>query len=288
MISIIICSINPTLCNTLGKNIENTIGIAHEIIIFDNRDKNWAISKVYNHCAEQAKFDFLCFIHEDILFLTNNWGDILTSFADKTKNCGLIGFAGGRYVPRNFVTWGRLNRHNKREHIIQKYKNENEELIDINPDNEQFARTITLDGVFLFVKKSIWENIRFDEEKFNAFHFYDADFSFAVAQHFENYVCALIDIKHMSIGTLNMNYCDSIITFRDKWKSKIPMSLSALSKISRIKEELNSANFTITLFRKNKFSTKEIYKMIRKYNSVVFIFILLIYRQIINVPQKFK
>lgn len=288
MISIIICSINPSLCNDLVKNIEDTIRLPHEIIIHDNRETNWAIAKVYNHCADRATYDYLCFIHEDIVFLSQNWDITLTTFAEKTSKCGVIGFAGGRYVPQNFVTWGRLHRSNKREHIIQKYKNGNEELIDINPYNEQFAKTITIDGVFLFVKKIIWKNIRFDELKFDAFHFYDADFSFAVSTQYENYVCSLIDIKHLSSGSLNLNYCNSIIAFRNKWKSQIPKTLTSLNKITQLKEELNSANYTITLFIENKFSRSETYRIISNYNSFFFIIILLIYRQIIQFLQKFK
>ena len=105
MISIIICSINPERCEKLLKNISETIGIDYETIVFDNRKEDWGICRVYNYCAEKAKYPFLCFAHEDILIGTKNWGKTIIDFIAKTPDCGVVGFAGGLQVQKNFSSW---------------------------------------------------------------------------------------------------------------------------------------------------------------------------------------
>ncbi len=278
MISVIICSINPELLSQVVKNIEDTIGIPHEKIVFDNREKNWGISRVYNDCARQAVFQYVCFVHEDIIIKTKNWGSILVEFAAQNPQCGVIGFAGGRMVPRNFVSWGRIHQCLKRQHLFQKYKDGSIHLIDINPANEEFSRTITIDGFFLFVSASIWHETKFDEKHFDEFHFYDSDFSLKVALKYQNQVCYLIDIQHNSIGSLNRSYCKAMGTFREKWKIFIPKSVNTLSNIKHLKEELNCANYAISLFKKNGFTSKEIYLMLKLPNSHTFLSLILIYR----------
>ena len=38
-VSIIVCSMRPELCEQMLVSIEKTIGIDHEAIVFDNREK---------------------------------------------------------------------------------------------------------------------------------------------------------------------------------------------------------------------------------------------------------
>ena len=96
MLSIITCSIKPEQLKAFKKNIETTIGIPFELIAFDNRVLQYGLCKVYNECARQAKYDFLCFAHEDISFQTYDWGKIIISELSK-PDCGVIGFAGASH-----------------------------------------------------------------------------------------------------------------------------------------------------------------------------------------------
>lgn len=61
MLSIIICSISLKYLEALEANIRKTIGISHEIIAVDNREKRWPIAKVYNYGAQKAKYPY-CFL----------------------------------------------------------------------------------------------------------------------------------------------------------------------------------------------------------------------------------
>ena len=51
MLSIIICSISPERLQAVKRNIQHSIGVEHEFIIIDNREKKWPIAKAYNYGA---------------------------------------------------------------------------------------------------------------------------------------------------------------------------------------------------------------------------------------------
>ena len=70
MISVVICSINKILAEQVSKNIHDTIGVPFELIVIDNNLLKKGIAHVYNLGAGRAKYDVICFVHEDVLFQT--------------------------------------------------------------------------------------------------------------------------------------------------------------------------------------------------------------------------
>jgi len=270
MVSIIICSISPDKCNISIDNFKETVGCSHEIIIFDNRNTKWGICKVYNHCALQAKGDFLCFIHEDVFLKTMNWGQILEDFYNSNKDCGILGFAGGAYSPRMFMNWYvdiRFENYTfpgERSGIL--------ETIKTNPKNELFSKVITLDGFFLFTSRNNWIITKFDENTFDGFHFYDMDFSMC---HYLsgriNYVCHIIEATHLSRGTYEKDYFDAAGKFRSKYAKFLPQNISCCF-FDRIKMELRSAflfwMYGKRLFISNKELRKELYKVLKLYRFI--------------------
>lgn len=230
MISLIICSIKPELSLSLSKNIEATIGDSlYEILIHDNRETNWGLAKVYNHYANMAQGEILCFIHEDIKILTNNWGKTIEEFYLTHSKAGLIGFAGSTMKTKTKSCWVSRVKY-VRENLIQGHKDGTSSRIRFNPHNELFSEVAVLDGLALFCPKNAWENYPFDEILFNGFHFYDLDFSLSIAQKFTNYVCHTIDLIHFSEGNFdkNWNYYSQI--FHRKWSHKLPFALSEVTK----------------------------------------------------------
>ena len=67
MISVIVCSIQPKWLADLKENIESNIGVEYQLIAVDNRLEKKGICQVYNEAANEAKFNIVCFIHEDVL-----------------------------------------------------------------------------------------------------------------------------------------------------------------------------------------------------------------------------
>jgi hypothetical protein len=305
MVSLIICSINQERCEKLLKNISDTIGVEFETIVFDNKIEKWGICKVYNYCAKKAKYPYLCFVHEDILMGTKDWGRIIINFMNNTTDCGVIGFAGGTVVEKNFLGWGYGTGNRYCNYYDPGFKQKNQEYnvkaLDkhySNPNNEEFAKALTLDGLFLFVKKEVWIKSPFDEDMFQGFHFYDADFTFGIAQKKQNYVCFQADIYHFSGGNVDRVYCENARNFQHKWKNKLPHCIEK-QRIT-IVDELNTA---FELFNYSKCFGYTFWKCIShliKINGYIFFLVFLYYnsckfgKKIIKgfyrsiVPQKFR
>ncbi|MFI3306312.1 MAG: glycosyltransferase [Rikenellaceae bacterium] len=230
MITFICCSIKPTMADVLRQNIEMTLGdMPFELIAFDNRETKYGICKVYNLCAERAKYDYLCFLHEDVQFNTTDWGRfIINKLSD--KGCGLIGFAGSQYKYSLLISpgWGAWTDISSllRDNLIQHFKagrNDNTVHAYRNPDKVDFAQVVTLDGLCIFVRKNVWEECKFDEVTFPGFHYYDVDFSIATAINYTNYVCNIIEIEHFSEGSPSKEWEDAAVVGQKKWESKFPL-----------------------------------------------------------------
>jgi hypothetical protein len=200
MLTIIICSVNQDYLNRLKKNIDQTIGIPYEILVRENRKDPHSICRVYNTLAQQSSFSNLLFIHEDISFLTNNWGELLVKLLNEDRTNGVVGLAGSAYKSVNYSGW---------------YTGINEmDAFNIMHDNKGVLKTIrdefygdqmvvpvkVLDGVFLACRKEVWQDIQFNENLLTGFHFYDIDFSFRASVKYRNLVIRKLDLVHFTTG----------------------------------------------------------------------------------------
>src|ERR1700743_2400536 len=95
----------------LKKNIKDTIGTPHEIILIDNSANSYSIFQAYNIGVKQSRFPNLCFMHDDITYHTKNWGSkVLKHFEDEQR--GAIGIAGSPYaacLPGSWWAGGMVN-----------------------------------------------------------------------------------------------------------------------------------------------------------------------------------
>ena len=129
MISIIVCSRKKDISNELRKSIECTIGVEHEIIIIDNSQNSYSIFEAYNIGQDLAKYPYLCFIHEDIIFLKEfvGWGEHLSQYLSQ-KTTGIIGIAGSCVVSKIPAPWS-FFRPAKMINIIQGKRKKTGELV---------------------------------------------------------------------------------------------------------------------------------------------------------------
>ncbi len=205
MLSIIISSYNSEYFSALENNIAETCGIPYQIIKIDNTGI-MGICEAYNKGAEKAQFENLLFLHEDVEFLTKNWGEILLEEMTKIKDSGCFGVAGAKrkfQMPTGFISGipgegFRFIRQNIKE-----------------PPLTLQAKPITthiIDGVFIGVKKIIWEQIRFDET-ISGFHFYDIAFSLETSVQYQNYLITNIDMVHFSKGNFGNDWIKSCLKF---------------------------------------------------------------------------
>ncbi|MCP9610625.1 glycosyltransferase [Coprobacter tertius] len=250
MITIITCSIHPEKKVALEQNIASTIGIPYEFIGFDNRETAYGITKVYNQCASEARYDYLCFVHEDIQFDTQNWGKIIIGKLQE-KDCGVIGFAGSAVKPRAISGWGSIPEYT-RFHYIQHQKGKKPYVCKKGADENEFSQVIVLDGMCLFSTKKVWQDCRFDETTFPGFHLYDLDFSLQVALKYKNYVCNSVMIEHFSDGAYNPGWLKGTLDFHEKWGNILPVYVNRPNEKTVNKHErFSSYHFARFLIRKN-------------------------------------
>ena len=210
MLSIIITSYQPHYYIALEKNIADTIGIPYEIIKIDNPGI-MGICEAYNRGAEKAQYDYLLFLHEDVLFETQDWGLTLIGYLKKEKT-GCIGLAGADYIPNVPIGWWTISKHCFSHITHVNLTEKTEHHFTFHSDNG-LKNVSIVDGVFIACKKKVWSKIKFDE-KLKGFHAYDVSFSLHTNVYFENYITNLISIKHFSQGKPSREWLEALIQNR--------------------------------------------------------------------------
>ena len=226
MISIIICSVSPSLISQLRENIKNTIGIDYELLVEDNSSNAYGICHVYNELVKKARFSYLLFIHEDIIFHTPSWGLNLINHL-KNDSIGLVGISGAISKSAYPCTWTATAMSSYRINSIQHFK-ENEDIkkIQVNPNNEIISEVVCIDGVFLATRKDILNKYWFDDKLLSGFHGYDLDFSLSIGQYHKVVVAHDIVIEHFSDGNFNELWFSDIQKVHNKWYKILPKQIN--------------------------------------------------------------
>lgn len=211
MISVITCFRNDEMVGQLSANIANTIGHDYEFIKVENKTGCYSLTEAYNLGAAQAKYDYLCFVHEDVLFRTDQWGHNLLAHFKADAQAGVIGIAGSVYKIKMVSSWWQPELSElepKRINLIQHYKKAEKTAreIRINPLFEQRSKVVSLDGVFMAVRKEVWKQFRFDDVLLKGFHGYDLDFTLRIGSRYSNYVIYDILLEHFSEGVNDQNW----------------------------------------------------------------------------------
>ena len=258
MISIIICSRSKVIDPDLLNNIQSTIGVPFETIVIDNSTNIYSIFNAYNKGVSLSQFPLLCFIHDDINLKTNNWGmRILDHFND--SETGAIGIAGSPYsalmpgswwagelVNINIVPWNAENGSANFSSYPKTTLNKNQ--------------VITLDGVWFCIKKELFECIKFDDESFSGFHFYDIDISMQINKLGYKLYCVFdILIEHFSKGDMNINWIENAFIINKKWQRQLPITCVKLTYTEQCEAELKTLKEMVMVMLQNKQSKKDTY-----------------------------
>lgn len=247
MLSIIICSRNSSDFEKVKANIAQTIGCPHEVICMDNSANHYSISRAYNEGARRSQYPFLCFVHEDVAFLTPDWGLALLAFLEQ-ETIGLVGVAGGILKTKaTGPTWWSPLAKSARLHLVQHNANGEKRKIYENPLNEPYSQVATLDGVFMACRKEVWAENRFDEKAIKGFHFYDLDFSLAIGQHYKVIVAYSILLEHFSEGRNDKVWAEQADKVTAKWKSKLPVCTQPIEKATLEEIEKQTQDFYLSL-----------------------------------------
>jgi len=245
MLSIIICSPKPAFNELLSTNIKATVGVEYELIYIDNSDNRYSIYSAYNEGIAKSKFPFLCFVHDDVQFNTQNWGSRIINHLNN-PTIGLAGLAGGDAMLRVPFDYGALNRCINIIHVDKTGDNPTE-YVRMPPDFRNNSRQVVLlDGVLICGRRLLFEKIRFDES-FGGFHGYDYDISIqSFMAGCTNIVMYDIELEHFSKGKMDVTYFRTLKKVFEKWDKYLPVferniSIEEQSKLSQQleKERIN-------------------------------------------------
>lgn len=238
MLSIIISSYQPEFYSALKKNIAETIGIPYEIIKIDNPNL-MGICEAYNKGASLSKYDYLLFVHEDVIFHTNNWGGVIVDIFNEDENVGLIGVAGSKVKTKAPSGWWSCPENYKVINILQ-HVNSKVEKWDFG-ENEKVTEVAAIDGVFMITKKTA--DLYFDE-RLKGFHNYDLFLSTFIKRKNEKIVVTKdILIEHFSNGNVNFDWFKKALTFYKLYKKNLPLYVDCNQVELRKLEIKNSENF---------------------------------------------
>jgi GT2 family glycosyltransferase len=239
MISIIISSRNPDLLQIVKDNVEKTIGVPFEVIVFENSRGDKGLCELYNQGASKAQYDIFCFMHEDIFFETQDWGKkVAQHLSDKT--IGLIGLAGGDTKGMVPSSWS-SSIFQSEISIIQHYRREIKLPERISktgyPDDPSpLKQVVCIDGVWMCTRRDVFEQFKFDSIAFAGFHGYDVDYSLQVFSSYKVGVIFDILVHHYSDGNYSEQWIESMMVISDKWRERLPATVRKLSKKELVRQ----------------------------------------------------
>ena len=240
MISIIICSRTSEISIELYQNIDKTIGCDYELIVIDNSRKRYSIFEAYNLGIDKSLGSFLCFIHEDVLFHTQNWGVLLTSIFESNTKIGLIGVVGAKVKSKTPSSWWDCNEEDRITNIIQHFTNKEKEVHNYGFDKQQNVEVAVIDGVFMALRKD--NKIAF-ETRLQGFHAYDLNLSFEVIKlGYSIVVTNEISIEHYSSGVINESWVKSSYKLHKLYRKQLPVFVNG-STVSKDHEVINAHRF---------------------------------------------
>lgn len=238
MISLIICSREPDISQTLKDNIAATVGVEYELVVIDNSTNSYSIFSAYNEGERRAKYPYLCFMHEDILYHTSSWGTEILRILNDNK-IGLLGVMGGKYLPHYPSTWfstkytiGRL---------LQGQIGPNNQYL-LEEDYRGFfiddiQEVVAVDGLWFCIRKELFGSIKFDSDTYDGWHAYDIDICMQIRKmRYIIVVTSKILIEHKSLGNTDKYFYISLIKFFLKWKHYLPVSTGILLSKDEIAE----------------------------------------------------
>ncbi len=250
MISIIICLRTSKITAALEANIREKIGVPYEIIGIDNSKNQYSIFSAYNEGVARSSFDILCFMHEDLLFHTNDWGQKIKTHLN-APDAGFIGLCGGSTLTKVPASWSLFD---QKMYILQSNTGGGKSVLHNKGHNSQSTSksVLVLDGVFLCAKKSLFQKIRFDDVYFSGFHAYDLDICIqAHLAGYKNYAINDVLIEHFSKGHHNKQWILNTMKLSDKWDTHLPITLnpSLLGHMEKVELKYMTGHFAKCLIR---------------------------------------
>ncbi|MBD2700674.1 hypothetical protein IC229_08505 [Spirosoma sp. BT702] len=262
MISLIVSSHKEDLFQKFSKSVEETIGIDYEIIQIFNQGQ-LGLCEAYNLGLKLVSHPYICFVHEDITFNTNNWGEVLIQDFESDSSIGLIGVAGSGYKSWVLSGW-HTSQHDPTRFIAVNIIHTGSGKpvhYKTNITNNNLVQVVSIDGCFMFTHEKIVNEISFDQTSFTNFHCYDIDFSLQVNKRYKVIVDFNILLSHVSAGSYDKLWFFETIKLHNKWKKELPCSVTSTNNLEKAKEEEAAFYGIVNAICINKINFYQIFKI---------------------------
>lgn len=214
--SVVICSIDPVRFERVTANYRERLSdVPHEIIgIHDAR----SLCEAYNRGVARARGQHLIFSHDDIAILTTDFSSRLLHALEESD---IVGVAGTSWLTGE--TWGAAGWPFIHGLVVHPAANGGFKAAAFGWGEPLVHGMQALDGLFLAVRRTVFEHHRFDEETFDGFHFYDLDFSFSAYQMgMRLSVAQNITVLHESGGHFGESWAQYAKRFLAKHRDNLP------------------------------------------------------------------
>lgn len=235
MLTIVCSSKNPN--SNFEKHVIKTCGLKNIQFLHYQNNGDYSLTQLYNKGLNDAKYEIVVFMHDDIEINTQNWGYKLLKHFKNEPDYGILGIAGTKELSKSGTWWENRNK----MYGIVNHRNVEKNLVWTSEFSKDFKDeiydTVVVDGVFFAVNKSNIK-VKFDEN-FEGFHFYDISFCFD--NFMENVpigVISNIRITHNSVGATNEKWEENRQKFVEKNKLDLPQSIETYVDYSSYKQNL--------------------------------------------------
>ncbi len=186
---------------------------------YHRNDENLGLIRALNQGARLASGEFVCFLHNDTVMRDPAWLGALREAVEGRERIGLAGLYGarrlrrdGRYVGRTIV------------HCLEGAGNLSGAVIEV----------AAVDGVCLFLRRSLLDALGGFDEQYGFFHGYDRDLSFAVREAGWRCVVVNAPFVHHGGGTRTgpeaplaadadqAQRRQALRRFAEKWQHRLP------------------------------------------------------------------
>lgn len=168
MISIVCVYNNEKMLNdVLLKGLEHQ-SVEFELITLDNRENRFkSAAQALNYGGKKAKGEYIMFTHQDMWFSDTLWLENSEKMLHSIPDLGVAGVAGASEEGRN---WAERCRHSIT------FFDENWDIAPV----KKYEKVQTLDECVLIVHQSVFNKVKFDEEVFDGWDSYGADYCLAI------------------------------------------------------------------------------------------------------------
>lgn len=222
MITVITCAKNPITQSIQERNIQKTIGTGCEYLLIDG-SSNLNLAAAYNQGVSQANGDIIVFIPDDVYFMKTNWGRILETKYMNDPWLGVVGVAGTQYLFSDKCSITAAGRPFIKGRVVYHLQNGDFFAVVYSPENGDYE-VVSCEGVFMAVKRQLFEIISFDSMTFNGQHFFDLDFCMQARHTNRIIVTTDIVVKKRSQTIFDKSWHSYGELFLNKWANELPAS----------------------------------------------------------------